>query len=110
MGATSGERHAALEIISGAFKLVLARIPLMSLRYRRSLYKSYVNNLSKVAFDIYGSHIISTLTLTKKESKTFNNTEKEVGSILQWLPRLIQYRGYLREYIKERRKRLGVKI
>ncbi len=107
MPATVRERFASLEIVAGAYKLVLAR--LLPFQCRIKLYQSYVNNLSEAAFDIYGGRIVETLWFSKGTSRRFKNGEKELGVVLRYIPRLKKYQGVLREHINVQRRKYGLK-
>ena len=110
MTVTKGERSAASEAIAGSFKLVLNCIPFLPLRYRRQKYKEYVDGLGEKAFDEYGVNATLALCLVKRESCKYKNTERELDEILKFIPRLVKYRGLLREHIRMKRKKYGLKV
>ena len=100
-------RSASLQVVAGAYKLVLARI--VPLRCRLGLYRSYLNGLDDTAFDIYGTRIIPALSFSKRTSSIFRNEEQEFRTVLRWFPRLAKFRGVLREHISAERKKYGLK-
>lgn len=107
--ATSDERYASLEIIGYSYKLFLSRIPILSFRWRRALYKSYVNKLGDRAWGMYGGQVVDALCCKKSESSQFKNVEKELENILKWLPRLDDFRGILRHNIRRQRLKYSLK-
>ena len=99
----------ALEVMAFAYKLLLSLIPLLPIRWKHSLYFSYVNNLSETAFNGFGRKIVVAYPCTKRGSKRFKNTEKELEDILRLCSRLNTYRGILREFIGQKRRGFGLK-
>lgn len=110
MTTTKGERTAASEVIAGSFKLIVSRIPFLSFRYRRQVYKSYVDSLGEKAFDEYGVNVTLALSFVKSESRKYKNTERELEAILKSVPRLNKYCGILREHIRMNRKKHSLKV
>ena len=109
MNHTVEEKRVSVQIIGGAYKLVLARIVVLPIGWRRKLYKSYVEHLDKEAVDIYGGQIVPIMPFNKTVSKGFKNTEQELIDVLRWLPQLTKYRGVLRDNIGAYRSKHGLK-
>lgn len=108
MTATIEEKKASLAVITGAYKLFLTKLPL-PIRYKRKVYKSYVDSLSDTAFRYYGSTIVLVLPLTKKESIKFKNLHEELNNVLNDIPRLKYYQGVLSGCIKKHRRKYKLK-
>lgn len=109
MRARKSGRSEAGEIISGSFKLVLSHTPLLPFRFRRRIFRSYVNGLSDVALGVYGVRLVLALPLSKAESSRYANAGKELDAVLQEMPRLDRYQGVLSEHIKGSRKKHKLK-
>ena len=109
MMATKAERSAAFEIIAKSYKLVLNRIFFLPLSWRRWLFKSYIEGLSKMAFDEYGMTAVLALSFSKAGSSKYKNTEKELEAIISEIPRLGRYQGILREHLSTHRKKCKLK-
>lgn len=103
------DRRASSEIIGGAYKLFLNRIPVLPFRWRRALYKSYVNGLSERAFGIYAGQVVETICLKKSVSDQFRNTDLELKELIRSVPRLDKVRGVLREHIRRHRRKYNLK-
>ncbi|KKN79306.1 hypothetical protein LCGC14_0340880 [marine sediment metagenome] len=107
--AITEERRSALEIIISSYKLVLSRIPMLPFRWRRALFKSYVENLSDEAFNIYGTQIAETICFTKRDSRRYWNGRKELEFILKDILRLEKHRGLLLSQIRKQRLKYNLK-
>ena len=76
---------------------------------RKTLCKA-VEELSEDAFVKYIPEIIVIINKKRDVSSEYEDSEKQLEGVLEWLPRMRQFSEMLLEIIKERRKRFGLKI
>lgn len=77
---------------------------------RRKIVCEFVDSLSRETFVIAFPNIIRMIDKRKGICKKFPNTEEQVKDILNYLPRLKEFRGMLKEVIGQNRKRYGLKV
>ncbi len=98
--------------------LAIASFKLMVSQYNPFISREKYNKLLSECFDAmsegmlagYASQIGDFLHLKKKDSSLYKNTSWQVDGIMREFPRLIRYREFVLEAVKEHRKKCKLDV
>ena len=76
---------------------------------RKALCK-IVDKLSGEALSLCVPHIINTINMGESVCKEYRHSSSQVDGILQWLPRMSEYREVLLEEVRSHRENYGLKV
>lgn len=86
-------KREAPNIVLSSIKLMFIRLlPFSTNLYNRSLCK-LIDRVSDASFLGYYQHFIRMIKFTKRDSKRFRNSSKEMENVLSQFPRLSSHRG-----------------
>ena len=76
---------------------------------KRKTFCKAVDGLSEGAFSTNIPNIIEIINKKKDICEVYENSETQVDGILEWLPRMKEYRELLTLYIQKERHKYGLK-
>jgi len=79
---------------------------------KRKILCGMVDSLSDKTFNLepIAEKIITVINMKEDVCKEYPNSEAQVKGILEWLPRIIKYRGMLLDKVKNNRKQYGLEV
>ena len=101
-----------LEFGQASLKLIRKRMffPFISQKTRTKIVNEFLDDLSEPALAQNINVCVLQIAMTKSECKKYENTKKQVDSIVQRLPRLAKYKGRINEFVREKRSKYKLEL